>query len=73
MEFGIESEELLTPEFGVRFIGYPAVALVLLAVALSPFSRLAAVGALVMAFGYLSMGVGFVATVVYYRRLNHAT
>lgn len=73
MEIGIEGEEFLSPSFGVRYIGYPAVALVLLAVALSPFSRLHAVGALVMAFGYLSMGVGFVATVVYYRRLSHDT
>jgi hypothetical protein len=73
MKLGIGSDELLTPSFGVRFIGYPAMALVLLAVVLSPFSRLHALGALVMAFGYLSMGVGFVVTVVYYRRLSHAT
>jgi len=73
MELGIESEEILTPSFGVRFIGYPAMALVLLAVVLAPLSRLSALGALVLALGYLSMGVGFVATVVYYRRVRSSS
>ena len=66
-------EEFLDPSFGVRFIGYPAVALVLFAVALAPVSRVHALGALLMAFGYLSMGIGFVATVLYYRRFRHVT
>lgn len=72
MDFTV-GEEFLEPSFGVRYIGYPAAALVLLAVVLAPVSRGHALAALTMAFGYLSMGVGFAVTVYYYRRLRDVT
>lgn len=72
MRLGIE-EDFLDPRFGIKYIGYPTLGLLALAVLLSPFSRQHALGVLVMAFGYITMGVGFVATVLYSRQLRLGT
>jgi hypothetical protein len=66
MELTVE-ESFLDPRFGVKYIGYPTVGLFLLAVVLLPFARVKALGVLMMALGYVVMGVGFIATVLFIR------
>lgn len=59
--------DFLDPRFGVRFIGYPALGLVVLALVLAPYDGTSALGVLMMAVGYLLCGVGFVVTLLWFR------
>jgi hypothetical protein len=63
-------DDVLDPAVGVKYIGYPGVALVVLALVLAPLSAQHALGALLMAFGYVVTGIGFAVTLVYHRRTN---
>lgn len=67
----ILDEKLLDPAFGIRYIGYPAAASVLLTVLLSFVSTTIATGILLMTFGYVAVGVGFVCALVYYHRFTN--
>lgn len=64
-------EDFLDPAFGKKYIGYPAVALVCLALVLWPISLQHAVGVVLMAAGYAIVGVGFLTTVLYHRRFHN--
>lgn len=52
------------PRFGIRFVGYPALGLVVLSVLVAPFSRTGALGLVVMSLGYVCVGVGLALTIV---------
>lgn len=66
---GIE-EDFLDPKFGLKYIGYPALGLVVLSVVVSFFSVVRALGILVMSIGYLVSGIGFLLTVFAYRTID---
>ncbi|MFB6307703.1 MAG: hypothetical protein ABEH35_00085 [Haloarculaceae archaeon] len=61
--------EFLDPQFGLKYIGYPGATLVVVALLLVPVSRLHAFGVLLMALGYVAVGIGFVATLLFYQKL----
>jgi hypothetical protein len=63
-------ETLLEPDVGLKYIGYPGAALVAVALLIAPLSVQHALGALLMAVGYVVTGIGFAVTLVYHRRVN---
>lgn len=67
--FTIE-EDFLDRRFGIKYIGYPTVGLVILAVVMWPVSVRHALSIAMMALGYVSVGIGFLLTVLYYRRFR---
>ena len=66
----LDRQDVLTPRFGLRYIGYPAAGLVGLVLLVATVSVQSAMGLLMLALGYVSVGAGFVITLVYYRRFN---
>lgn len=61
--------DIFTVRTGIRFIGYPAMGLVGLSLAVAPVSKDGAVGLLFMSLGYVCVGVGFTITLLWTDRV----
>ncbi len=61
-------ERFLDPQFGRKYIGYPAISLVVLGMVMLPVSEQSALGVFMMAIGYVVVGIGFLTTLLYRRR-----
>lgn len=57
------------PRFGVRFVGYPALGLVVLSLPVAMVSRTSALALIIMSLGYVCVGIGLALTIIFTERV----